>query len=166
MLFTSKFSSPIGSLRFISTEANLKQIILPTQSLSSRLSHDLESKEIPILVQCAEQLEEYFIGKRKVFSLPLEPEGTSFQVKAWKALCTIKYGETATYGQQAKVVGVPNGARAVGSANALNPLPIILPCHRVLGSDGKLRGYAGGSDLLYIKEYLIKHERADPQFIA
>jgi methylated-DNA-[protein]-cysteine S-methyltransferase len=111
MLFTSKFPSPIGSLRFISTEANLKQIILPTQSLSSRLSHDLDSKEIPILLKCAEQLEEYFTGKRKVFSLPLEPEGTSFQVKAWMALRTINYGETATYGQQAKVVGAPNGAR-------------------------------------------------------
>ena len=161
MLFTSKFPSPIGSLRFISTEANLKQIILPTQSLSSRLSHDLYSKEIPILLKCAEQLEEYFTGKRKVFSIPLEPEGTLFQVKAWMALRTINYGETATYGQQAKVVGVPNGARPVGSANALNPLPIILPCHRVIGSDGKLRGYAGGSDLLYIKEYLINHERAN-----
>ena len=76
-------------------------------------------------------------------------------------LVSINYGETVTYGQQAKAIGVPNGARPVGSANALNPLPIILPCHRVIGSDGKLRGYAGGSDLLYIKEYLINHERAN-----
>ena len=161
MLFTSKFSSPIGSIRFVSTADNLKQVILPTQSLSAKLSHDLESKEIPILLKCAEQLEEYFIGKRKVFSLPLEPEGTLFQVKAWMALSTIKYGETATYGEQAKVVGVPNGARPVGLANALNPLPIILPCHRVIGSDGKLRGYAGGPDLLHVKEFLINHERAN-----
>ena len=161
MLFTSKFCSPIGSIRFVSTQANLKQIILPTQSLSPSLNYDLESKEIPFLLQCAEQLEEYFIGKRKVFSLPLDPEGTPFQVKAWMALRTINYGETVTYGQQAKVIGVPNGARPVGSANALNPLPIILPCHRVIGSDGKLRGYAGGSDLLHIKEFLINHERAN-----
>ena len=161
MLFTSKFSSPIGSIRFVSTEDNLKQVILPTQSLSSRLSHDLEFKEIPLLLQCAEQLEDYFLGKRKVFSLPLEPEGTPFQVKAWMSLCSINYGETVTYGQQAKAIGVPNGARPVGSANALNPLPIILPCHRVIGSDGKLRGYAGGTDQLYIKEFLINHERAN-----
>ena len=161
MLFTSKFCSPIGSIRFVSTADNLKQVILPTQSLSARLSHDLESKEIPLLLQSAEQLEDYFLGKRKVFSLPLEPEGTPFQVKAWMSLCSINYGETVTYGQQAKAVGVPNGARPVGSAKALNPLPIILPCHRVIGSDGKLRGYSGGSDLLYIKEYLINHERAN-----
>ena len=161
MLFTSKFSSPIGSIRFVSTADNLKQVILPTQSLSAKLSHDLESKEIPLLLQCAEQLEDYFLGKRKVFSLPLEPEGTPFQVKAWMALCSINYGETVTYGQQAKAIGVPSGARPVGSANALNPLPIILPCHRVIGSDGKLRGYAGGTDQLHIKEFLINHERAN-----
>ena len=101
------------------------------------------------------------MGTRKKFTMPIKPEGTPFQVETWMSLRSIKYGKTVTYGQQAKIIGNPNGARAVGSANALNPLPIVLPCHRVIGSDGKLRGYAGGPDLLYIKKYLLNHEQSN-----
>lgn len=161
MLYASKYLSPIGTLGLFSSETQLKQITLPTQSHSPGFIHDLELKEIPILLRCAEQLEEYFMGTRKKFTLPIKPEGTPFQVATWMSLRSIKYGKTVTYGQQAKIIGNPNGARAVGSANALNPLPIVLPCHRVIGSDGKLRGYAGGLDLLYIKKYLLNHEQSN-----
>lgn len=98
----------------------------------------------PFLERAAEQLKEYFAGKRKVFDLPLEPEGTEFQKKVWAALCDVPYGETRTYGQIAAAVGCPKGARAVGMACNRNPIGIIVPCHRVVGADGSLTGYAGG----------------------
>ena len=90
------------------------------------------------------EIYEYFIGKRKRFSLPLVLEGSDFQVKAWNLLQTIPYGETISYGDQATKLGNKNKARAVGLANGLNPISIIIPCHRVIGSDGKLTGFAGG----------------------
>ncbi|GIS34331.1 MAG: hypothetical protein Ct9H90mP5_07800 [Acidimicrobiaceae bacterium] len=161
MLFTSKFSSPIGSIRFVSTADNLKQVILPTQSLSAKLSHDLESKEIPLLLQCAEQLEDYFLGKRKVFSLPLEPEGTPFQVKAWMALCSINYGETVKIWATSKSYW--GSKRSTTSRVGKRTEPVtnnfaVSSRHRFRR---KLRGYAGGTDQLYIKEFLINHERAN-----
>ena len=104
----------------------------------------------------AAQLEQYFAGRRKTFELPLAPEGTAFQLKVWQALQEIPYGETRSYGQIARAVGNEKAARAVGMANNQNPISIIIPCHRVIGADGKLVGYGGG---LERKACLLELER-------
>lgn len=109
-------------------------------------------------MQVRHQLKEYFGGTRKVFTVPLKPEGSPFRMECWGALCRIPYGETRTYGQQAAEVGRPRAARAVGGANHHNPIPIIIPCHRVIGTDGNLTGYAGGTD---IKQFLLELEGAN-----
>ncbi|HFE45507.1 MAG TPA: methylated-DNA--[protein]-cysteine S-methyltransferase [Nannocystis exedens] len=103
------------------------------------------------------QLREYFAGKRRIFDLQLRTQGTDFQRRAWRALLAIPYGETRTYGQQAAALGSANASRAVGRANSLNPLPIVVPCHRVIGSKGQLTGFAGG---LERKRWLLEHEGA------
>ena len=108
------------------------------------------------------QLDEYFAGDRTEFDVPLDPVGTDFQLKAWLALRAIPYGQTRTYGEQARVIGSPNAVRAVGSANGRNPISIIVPCHRVIGSDGSLTGFGGG---LEAKRYLLDLESgATPLF--
>lgn len=109
----------------------------------------------PLLEKAARQLEEYFAGQRKEFSLPLAPKGTEFQLRVWQALLQIPYGETRSYGELAAMVGNPKACRAVGGANHRNPLSILIPCHRVVGTGGSLTGYAGG---LAIKEFLLKLE--------
>ncbi|MGB8952624.1 MAG: methylated-DNA--[protein]-cysteine S-methyltransferase [Candidatus Aminicenantales bacterium] len=110
----------------------------------------------PVLKECIRQLDEYFKGKRKKFTVKLLLEGTDFQKKVWKELMKIPYGRTASYGEIARAVGRPKAARAVGGANHVNPIGIIVPCHRVIGSDGSLVGYGSG---LGKKEWLLKHER-------
>ena len=110
----------------------------------------------PVLRQAAEQLEAYLGGKRMGFSLPLAPQGTPFQKEVWQALAQIPYGETRTYGEIAAQLGRPKACRAVGAANHVNPLPIFIPCHRVVGASGRLTGYAGG---LQMKEQLLRLER-------
>lgn len=123
---------------------------------------DEEAKEedTPLLLEAKKQLEEYFEGKRKKFELPLSLHGTDFQMRDWQALLAIPYGETRSYGEIAKSIGSPKGSRAVGMANRNNPVAIIVPCHRVIGSDGKLTGYAGKNKALDIKAYLLKLEGA------
>lgn len=106
--------------------------------------------------QAAEQLSEYFAGARREFDLPLDPDGTEFQHRVWEQLRQIPFGETRTYGQIAKVLGDPNASRAVGLANGRNPISIIVPCHRVIGVNQKLTGYAGG---LEAKSWLLAHEQ-------
>jgi len=106
--------------------------------------------------EVARQIEDFFAGKRRDFDLPLAPEGSPFQKRVWTELVKIPFGETISYGELARRVGRPRGARAVGRANATNPIGLIVPCHRVIGSNGKLTGYAGGLDL---KEKLLAWER-------
>ena len=122
----------------------------------SKIPSDALEGETPLILQCKKQLEEYFAGERKTFDLPLAPKGTAFQQKVWKALTEIPYGETRTYGEIAAAVGNPKGARAVGMANNKNPIGIIIPCHRVVGANGKLVGYAGGMEK---KAFLLELER-------
>jgi len=112
-----------------------------------------------LLERAARELKEYFAGTRRDFTLPLAPAGTPFQLQVWRALRAIPYGETRTYGQIAAAVGRPKASRAVGGANNRNPLPIVIPCHRVIGSNGQLTGYAGG---LETKRLLLRLERPDP----
>ncbi len=106
-----------------------------------------ELRETPLLQEVRRQLNAYFAGKLKVFDIPYSLEGTLFQQKVWRALCDISYGTCITYGELAKRIGDPKACRAVGMANGRNPLPIIVPCHRVIGSGGKLTGYTGGLDI-------------------
>jgi len=116
---------------------------------------DVEEMETPIIKETAKQLAEYLAGKRKAFDLPLKLKGTSFQMQVWQALTTIPYGETRSYRQIAEQIGNPKACRAVGLANNRNPIPIIIPCHRVIGTNGKLVGYGGG---LEIKKRLLELE--------
>lgn len=122
-----------------------------------KFTGDAVKKETVLLKEAAKQLAEYFSGKRKEFEIPLAPCGTEFQQMVWKALMDIPYGETRSYGEIAGIIGKPMAARAVGNANNKNPIPIFIPCHRVIGGDGRLVGYGGG---LKIKEYLLKIENA------
>lgn len=116
----------------------------------------IEGSKTELLMEIVSQLDEYFDGTRKVFDLPIEPEGTEFQKKVWKSLIEIPYGETKSYGEIAKIIGNDKAARAVGMANNKNPIAIIIPCHRVIGANGKLVGYAGGLEL---KEKLLELEK-------
>lgn len=116
-----------------------------------------EMDAAPVLLQAERELEEYFAGRRTAFSVPLSMHGTPFQMAVWEALRDIPYGETRSYASLARQIGRPRACRAVGMANHVNPLPILVPCHRVLGADGRLTGYAGG---LNVKEYLLKLEGA------
>ena len=111
----------------------------------------------PVLEQAAQELREYFSGGRKVFTIPLSPTGTDFQRSVWSALLDVPYGATTTYGAIAAALGNPRACRAVGLANNRNPIPIFVPCHRVVGSDGRLTGYAGGLD---VKRFLLELEGA------
>lgn len=120
------------------------------------MPEEYETEETPLLRKAASQLYEYLDGTRTGFDLPLQPEGTSFQRDCWNALLTIPYGQTRTYRQQAIQLGNPNACRAVGRANGLNPISIFIPCHRVIGADGSLTGFAGG---LEIKKWLLELEK-------
>ena len=114
-----------------------------------------EMDAAPLLLQAERELEEYFAGRRTAFSVPLSMHGSPFQMAVWAALCAIPYGKTRSYGELARRIGRPGACRAVGMANHVNPLPILVPCHRVLGADGRLTGYAGGLD---VKKYLLELE--------
>ena len=118
---------------------------------------DFQETETPLIKKAASQLNEYFEGKRKTFDLPLNQQGTDFQLKIWNALQNIPYGETRSYGELAAMTGNPKASRAVGMANNRNPIPVIIPCHRIIGSDGSLTGYAGGLEL---KQKLLELEKS------
>lgn len=122
----------------------------------------IEKQETVLLKEAIKQLNEYLDGKRTLFDLPLEPKGTEFQKKVWNALKEIPFGETRSYGEIAKIIGNEKASRAVGMANNKNPIAIIVPCHRVIGANGKLVGYAGGLDL---KEKLLKLESKNDKLI-
>ena len=115
-------------------------------------------KETPLIRECFNQLKEYFQGTRREFTIPIEAEGSEFQKKVWKALLDIPYGQTRTYKEIAIAIGNEKACRAVGMANNRNPISIIIPCHRVIGANGKLVGYGGGLD---IKEKLLNIEKID-----
>lgn len=141
MNYSQKFFSPIGHLYLIANDSALIAIDNTVSELYKK-AHKTETHKILDLVRL--QLSEYFEGKRFDFDLPIEPAGTPFQQKAWKALMKIPYGKVWSYGEQAKFLKSPKASRAVGGANGANPIPIIIPCHRVIGSNGLLTGYSGG----------------------
>lgn len=143
------FDTPVGPMALEGTEDALTALYLPNTPVEP------VGAETPLLARGRGELLEYLVGKRRTFDLPLKPQGTPFQQKVWSALADIPYGQTITYGELARRVGCPKGSRAVGQANHRNPLPILLPCHRVVGAGGTLTGYGGGLEL---KEWLLRLE--------
>jgi len=139
--------SPIGKLKLVASDKGLVAILWENDSPRRvRLDELVADEQHPVLVETERQLGQYFAGKRKTFSIALDMRGTRFQKDVWEALVAIPFGETRSYGQLAKQLGNPRASRAVGAANGRNPVSIIVPCHRVIGSSGKLTGFAGGLD--------------------
>jgi methylated-DNA-[protein]-cysteine S-methyltransferase len=152
---TTYYKSPIGIAKIIGDENGIQSISIVDHDA---VSEELLQQEVPqCLQECVVQLNEYFNKERASFNLTVNPKGTQFQLKVWKELLHIPYGETTTYLQQSKNLGNTKAIRAVASANGKNPLWIVIPCHRVIGSDGSLTGYAGG---IWRKKWLLQHENA------
>lgn len=162
--------SPVGMLQIVEKDGALTHVLFCSRTGLKPVTEEghevlakvsgkrefFKEKMTPLLKKTMKELEEYFEGKRKEFDLPLRPEGTPFQLKAWEGLRTIPYGETRTYKQMAEYAQSPKGYRAIGLANNKNPISIIVPCHRVIGSNGKLVGFGGGLDK---KEWLLNLEK-------
>jgi len=157
MLYSTTHPTPVGTLTLVASDRGLHAVLWPKLSrqqagISPRPRHNPDH---PILQKTALQMDEYFAGSRTSFDLPLDLEGTRFQLAAWRSLADIPFGTTTTYGRQAAALGIPTAARAVGAANGANPVCIVLPCHRVIGANGSLTGFGGG---LPVKEWLLDHE--------
>ena len=149
--------SPLGGLTLVASDKGLAVILWKDENPRRVLRSSLvEDPDHPVLVETERQLRAYFAGSLTTFSLPLDFKGTDFQKSVWQALLTIPFGETRSYGEIARQIGRPTAGRAVGAANGRNPISIVAPCHRVIGSNGALTGYAGG---LAAKEHLLGLER-------
>ena len=146
-------TSPVGKLRLVASEKGL--VAIDVRNNSTQVVTAPNASAEAVLIQTKKQLEQYFAGKRTTFDVALDLVGTEFQVQAWRALCRIPFGKTISYGQQAANIKKPKAFRAVGSANGKNPIPIIVPCHRVVASDGSLGGYSLG---LRMKKQLLALE--------
>jgi methylated-DNA-[protein]-cysteine S-methyltransferase len=146
-------ASPVGKLRLVASEKGLVAIDVRNNAKQEVTAKNPSAQAV--LIQTKKQLEQYFAGKRTTFDVALDLVGTEFQVQAWRALCRIPFGKTISYGQQAANIKKPKAFRAVGSANGKNPIPIIVPCHRVVASDGSLGGYSLG---LRMKKQLLALE--------
>lgn len=145
MEFMTTFESPVGKLVLVSDGASLTGILFDVRPGRPRRPRaSVTDDAAPPFPQARRELAEYFAGRRREFQVPIAPRGTPFQLRVWEALRRIPHGATATYRDVARAVGTPAAVRAVGAANARNPLPIIVPCHRVIRSDGTLGGYGGG----------------------
>jgi methylated-DNA-[protein]-cysteine S-methyltransferase len=168
-LYRTTMPSPVGDLTLVADDTALRTISWQTDGddadrrvapnridRSINRSIDVAAEEHPVLALATRQLQEYFDGSRTEFDIPLAPEGTAFQRQAWSVLRSIPFGATMSYGEQAAALGDRKRARAVGAANGRNPIPIVVPCHRVVGSNGHLTGFGGGIDA---KAWLLDHER-------
>jgi methylated-DNA-[protein]-cysteine S-methyltransferase len=151
----TEIESPLGPLLLVADDSGLREINFVNGRHAVTPNPSWEKGDAPFR-DVTEQLNAYFSGELEVFDLKLAPRGTPFQLEVWKKLCDIPFGETISYGELARRIANPNASRAVGLANGSNPIPIVIPCHRVIGSNGKLTGYGGG---LPIKEKLLALER-------
>ncbi len=151
---TTYYKTPIGTAKIIGDINGISSVIV--------IDDDIDTSEIipEYLKPCVQQLKEYFAGTRKQFDLKLNPSGTYFQKRVWNELLNVSFGKTRSYLEQSKKLGDAKAIRAVASANGKNPIWIIIPCHRIIGSDGSLTGYAGG---LWRKKWLLAHESPSPQ---
>jgi methylated-DNA-[protein]-cysteine S-methyltransferase len=162
MLFYKEMESPVGKLKLVAS-TNALVAILWERERPNRIKLVMPKCEPqqPVLLKTERQLKEYFTGTRKEFHIPLEPAGTEFQKKVWRALQEIPFGQTRSYRELAKSIGSAKAVRAVGAANGRNPLSIVVPCHRVVGANGALTGFAGG---LEVKAKLLTHEACHSLF--
>lgn len=151
MKYIKNMNTKIGNITIVEEENQIIEIEINKKTEENRLQ-----KDTPLLIEAKKQLMEYFEGKRRKFDVPLNPKGTKFMKDVWTALQGIPYGAVRTYGQIAEKIGNPKASRAVGMANHKNPIPIIIPCHRVIGSNGKLVGYALGIET---KKFLLEWEK-------
>ena len=155
--FYTIMPSPVGFLKLVATDKGLEAVLWEDDDPGRvRLGAMTKSAEHPVLKQAVQEMREYFAGKRKSFDVDVDFVGTDFQKAVWRALLSIPFGETRSYAQVARAVGKPNAVRAVGGAIGRNPLSVVAPCHRVIGSDGSLTGFAGG---MATKQYLLTHEQ-------
>jgi methylated-DNA-[protein]-cysteine S-methyltransferase len=152
--FYTVTDTPVGKLLLVSQDGKLKRVEFHGGEDILAAAQNWRPARAPF-TETIRQLEQYFAGRLRAFKLPLAPEGTPFQRATWNALLTIPYGETRSYAQIARTMGTPTAVRAVGAANGRNPLPIVIPCHRVIGSNGDLTGFGGGLD---IKRKLLELE--------
>ncbi len=157
----TRLESPVGPLMLVAGDSGLRRIDFVNGRNSPQSDPHWRENAEP-LRETIRQLRAYFAGELEAFDLKLAPEGTPFQLSVWDRLCEIPYGETISYGELARRIGNPNASRAVGLANGSNPIPIVIPCHRVIGSNGKLTGYGGG---LPVKEKLLALERRQLRFL-
>jgi methylated-DNA-[protein]-cysteine S-methyltransferase len=155
--------SPVGRLFIAASDAGLRVIETERPRHAAMRGPDWEEGDSPILAELRRQLDAYFAGKLRDFDLPLDPQGTDFQQKVWRALRDIPYGEACSYLDIARRLGDPNATRAVGAANGRNPISIVVPCHRVIGADGSLTGYGGG---LGMKRFLLELEGVLPPLLT
>jgi methylated-DNA-[protein]-cysteine S-methyltransferase len=158
MLSTTTIPSPVGELTIGVSDRGVRFVLwnVSERDLQSSADVGLPARREATLGETVSQLEEYFAGTRTEFDLPLDPQGTDFQLSAWNLLRTIPYGQTVSYAYQARSLGDVRKSRAVGAANGKNPIVIIVPCHRVVGSDGSLTGFGGG---IQSKAWLLDHEK-------
>jgi methylated-DNA-[protein]-cysteine S-methyltransferase len=153
-LHRTRIPSPVGELTLVGGDAGLRAVLFAGEAVPAAAIDEPH----PVLDEAARQLGEWFAGERTVFDLPLDlAAATEFQRRAWLALADIPYATTRSYGEQARTLGMPRAARAVGAANGRNPLSIVLPCHRLIGANGALTGFSGG---LEVKRALLEHEAA------
>ena len=155
MKFYCYYDSPIGRMLLVGTEAELEELNFPNYTENKHVPREWTEDE-SVFTEPLRQLNEYFAGKRQEFNLAIAPQGTPFQQQVWRELCKIPFGETASYQTIAERMGKPKACRAVGMANGKNPLPIIIPCHRIIGKDGSMTGFGGG---LALKRQLLDLER-------
>jgi len=153
------YKAPIGVLTVVGSDLGIRYVLFSNDAHPKPLERlHISDTDIHDSVNNAiTQLDEYFVGSRRDFELPLDLQGTEFQVAAWNALADIPYGRTASYGQQAASIGRPKAVRAIGGANGRNPVAIVLPCHRIVGADGSLTGFGGGIE---VKKWLLDHEQS------
>ena len=147
------FDSPVGPLTLLASERGLSAVLWPGERVRGKNpAKEAESRRHPILSKAARQLKEYFGGARRAFELPLDPLGSDFDLRVWRGLRAIGYGSTLSYGALARAIGNAKASRAVGGATGRNPIPIVVPCHRLIGSDGGLGGFSGGLGVKRTKE--------------
>lgn len=159
-IFHRVHESPVGPLLLAVSDDGVHAVEFHASRHPVKRDARWVEADHPLLDTLAAQLDEYFAGERRDFDLPLAPEGTDFQRTVWHALARIPYGDTTSYAQLASTIGHPSAVRAVGAANGRNPIPIVLPCHRVIGADGALTGFGGG---LPTKRFLLELEGAMPR---
>ena len=161
-MWFDEFDTPIGVMTLAADNCGLRYVLFPDNKYPPARGGDWR-RDAGALRDARGQLLDYFAGTRHAFDLPLAPVGTDFQVKVWTTLAQIPFGRTWSYGELARHIGEPRAVRAVGAANGRNPLPVILPCHRVIGADGSLTGFGGG---LPLKKFLLDHEGAGQSSLA